>query len=203
MVALVWGAWSDEWALNEKVSFNGFNRVITVNEGVTSLDIRSDVYSAWVRWITREANLRFAQAMKTSGADPIPNGETGLICFLTNSWKLCYNPSIVSVTGVLYSEDLPSAFWSIDGTTAIYPSTVSSLVNSAVTVQNVVTGTVVPADTIADAVRVELAAELAKILTIPSDVLNAATTTPIHADIRKVKDQTITGTGTELDPWGA
>lgn len=203
MVALIWGAWSDEWALNEKVSFNGYNKTITVNAGVTTLNIRSEVYSAWVRWAVREDNLRFPVAIRTSGADPIPNGETGLVSFLTNAWKLCYDPAKVSVDGVLYSEDLVSAFWSTDATTPLYPSTVSSLVNSSVTVQNVVTGTVVPAVDIAEAVRTELASELAKIVTMPADILTAAATDPIHANVKEVKDQVITGTGTELDPWGA
>ena len=37
---------------------------------------------------------------------------------------------------------------------------------------------------------------------IAAGVLAAAITTPIHADIRKVKGQTISGSGTTPDPWG-
>lgn len=37
---------------------------------------------------------------------------------------------------------------------------------------------------------------------ITASVFTAAQTTPIHADAKKIKGQTITGTGTELDPWG-
>jgi formiminotetrahydrofolate cyclodeaminase len=33
-------------------------------------------------------------------------------------------------------------------------------------------------------------------------VLTAATTTPIEANIKKVKDQTISGIGTQSNPWG-
>lgn len=37
---------------------------------------------------------------------------------------------------------------------------------------------------------------------VATAILNAAQTTPIHADIRKVKGQTVNGTGSEADPWG-
>ena len=58
MGALLWGAWGEEWAASEKVSFNGVTKLITVNAGVTSLDIGPDVYSAWKRWVQRETNSR-------------------------------------------------------------------------------------------------------------------------------------------------
>ncbi len=160
MAALVWGAWGEEWALEEKVSFNGVTKRITVNEGVTEIDIRTDVYSAWVRWVVREANSRFLQAMRYSGGDPVPGGETGVTFFLMNGWKLVYDPNKVAVSGVLYSEDYGTAYWSAQDL-PIYPATVSALVNSAVSYQNVVTGNV---DVVAGQVRLELAAELLRIM---------------------------------------
>ena len=150
MSALTWAAWGVEWALDEKVSFNGTTKRITVNDGVTSLDIRNDVYPAWVRWTERESWA--SPAMRFSGADPIPGGETGVTFFLINDWKLCYDPNTVAVSGVLYSEDYATAFWSLDSLRPIYPATVSSLVNSAVSVQNVVTGTALTAEQTANAV---------------------------------------------------
>jgi hypothetical protein len=160
MAALIWGAWGEEWALTEKVSFNGSTRIIRVNAGVTTLDIRADVYSAWVRWVQREPWAR--QAMRFSGADVIPNGETGVTFFLINNWKLNYDPNVVAVSGVMYSDDYPTAYWSADGS-PIYPSTVSSLVNSAVSYQNVVTGTALTDIETGIAVRNALATELARI----------------------------------------
>jgi hypothetical protein len=151
MAALVWGAWGEEWALNEKVSFNGVTRLITVNAGVTTLDLRADVYSAWVRWAAREANLRFLPAMRAVGADPIPGGETGLTFFLQNGWRLVYDPALVAVSGVLYSEDFPTPYLSPAGD-LVYPATVAALVNSAVSTQNVVTGTALTPEQTASAV---------------------------------------------------
>lgn len=160
MAALIWGAWGEEWALTEKVSFNGTTRTIRVNSGVTSLDIRADVYSAWVRWFQREPWSQLA--MRFSGADLIPNGETGVTFFLINDWKLTYDPNIVAVSGVLYSDDYPTAFWSETGS-PIYPATVSSLVNSAVSYQNVVTGTALTDAETGQAVREALAVELSRL----------------------------------------
>jgi hypothetical protein len=144
----IWAAHGAEWALAEKVSFNGVTKRITVNAGVTTLDIREDVYSAWVRWIEREDNARFRIAMRVSGFDPIPGGYTGATYFMVNGWKLEYDPSAVAIAGVLYSDDYATPYWSASDQ-PIYPATVSSLVNSAVVTQNVITGT--PAE-IADAV---------------------------------------------------
>jgi hypothetical protein len=136
---IIWVAHGVEWALAEKVSFNGVTKRITVNAGVTTLDIREDVYSAWIRWIEREDNARFRVAMRVSGFDPIPGGFTGATYFMTNGWKLEYDPNVVALNGVLYSDDYATPYWSATDQ-PILPATVSSLVNSAVTVQNVVTG---------------------------------------------------------------
>lgn len=136
---MLWQYWGEEWALTESVSFNGAAKKITVNAGVTSLDIRNDVYSAWVRWQEREDNARFLPAMRYSGLDPIPGGSTGGVFFLQNGWKLVYDPNAVAVAGVLYSSDFDTAYWAADGD-PVYPATVSSLVNNAVTTQNIVTG---------------------------------------------------------------
>jgi hypothetical protein len=180
---IIWAAHGAEWALNEKVSFNGVTKRITVNAGVTALDIREDVYSAWVRWIEREDNARFRVAMRVSGFDPIPGGFTGATYFMTNGWKLEYDPNTVAIAGVLYSDDYATPYWSA-ADQPIFPATVSSLVNSAVVTQNVVTGTALTEaqtadavwqaatrtltaagdDAIAAAVRAAIATELARIL---------------------------------------
>lgn len=177
---LAWAAFGTEWAFAEKVSFNGVTKRITVNAGVTTLDIRDDVYSAWIRWLELDDNARFSLAMRVSGFDPIPGGFTGATYFMTNGWKLEYDPNAVAINGVLYSDNYATPYWS-SSDQPLFPATVSSLVNSAVITQNVVTGDVgtVAEDVwthatrtltaggdsaIAAAVRSELAAELTRIL---------------------------------------
>jgi hypothetical protein len=176
---IVWAAHGAEWALEEKVSFNGVTKRITVNEGVTALDIREDVYSAWIRWIEREDNARFRIAMRQTGFDVIPGGYTGASYFLTNGWKLEYDANIVAVTGVLYSDDYATPFWSSTDQ-PVYPATVSSLVNTALTTQNIISG-----DT----------------ASIVASVLAALNSTTIPVDLRKINNTTVVGTGTSGDSW--
>jgi hypothetical protein len=192
MSALIWGTWGDIWGLSEKVSFNGFTKLITVNAGVSVLDIADDVYSAWVRWTAKEQ--RFKAAMRYSGYDPIPNGRTGATFFMINGWKLIYDPNSVAISGVLYSSDYDTAFWNSDGL-PLYPATVAALVNSAVSTQNVVTGTALTEEQTANAVWSMLLASgltanstlsntLAKVL----ETLTAVETLPIPPTVPQITD---------------
>lgn len=126
MALQLWIQHGETWEANEKVSFNGDTKVIRVNDGVTSLDIREDLYSAWVRWVEQGANAAYEFAMRFTGLDPIPGGFTGGTFFLTNGWKLYYNPSTVAVNGILYSDDFSTAYYTLEGV-ATFPATVSAL----------------------------------------------------------------------------
>jgi len=73
----------------EKVSFNGPSKLIIVNNGETSLDAETDIYSAWKRWVTQLNNAEFLQALRTVGGDPIGGGqEVSPYFFLLNGWRL-------------------------------------------------------------------------------------------------------------------
>lgn len=116
-----------------KVTFDGINKIIYVNTDVTALDIRADVYSSWVNWIVVDDNLKFQAAVRTTGYDPIGVGTyTGDIYFLINGWKLSLNLLQVRVTGVLYSDDYTTAFYT-PALAAQYPVTVAALVNTVST----------------------------------------------------------------------
>jgi hypothetical protein len=202
---LAWAAFGDEWALAEKVSFNGVTRRITVNSGVTALSIRDDVYSAWVRWVEREDNARFLPAMRYSGGDPIPGGETGVTFFLFNGWKLEYDANVVAISGVLYSDNYATPYWSATDQ-PIFPATVSSLVNSAVSYQNVVTGTALTPEQTAAAVwqaanRTLTASLDPNAAQIVAAVLAALQATTIPVDAKKMNGAEIIGDGSEADPW--
>jgi len=130
MAALVWGAWSPDWALGNKVDFDGINKIIYVHPEVTDLDIRTDVYSAWVDWLVLRDNSKFLAAMRYTGFDPIGGGQyTGDTYFLINGWKLSVDLSKVRVSGVLYSDDYSTAYYT-PALQAQYPATVSALVNT-------------------------------------------------------------------------
>lgn len=130
--------------------FDGLGKKVYVNTGVTSITI-ADLFSRWEDWIRQDDNLKWLPAMRYSGKDPIPGGETGVTFFLINGWKLVYDPNVVAVSGVLFSEDYATPFWNAAGN-PVYPATVSALVNSAVSYQNVVTGTALTEEQTANAV---------------------------------------------------
>lgn len=133
--------WQAEWLLFEKVDFDGANKIIKVYDHVTTLDIREDVWSAWVRWVglVDRNYSRYELAMERTGLDAIPGGQTGDFYFLTNGWKLLVDFSKVAVKGVLFSRDFDTAYYTYD-LTPQYAAEVSSIVNTTSTVQNIVTG---------------------------------------------------------------
>lgn len=122
------GNW-DLWANYHKVTFDGPNKIIRVNEGVTTLDIQKDVYSDWKEWVsTRNDNAVWLPAIRAIGGDPTVEGEkAGDIYFLINGWRLFIDKTKVKVTGVLFSDDFDTAFYNLDGT-AQFPTRVSSVV---------------------------------------------------------------------------
>jgi hypothetical protein len=138
---MYYGNFWDYWNLGAKVTFDGTSKLIYVNPDVTALDIRADVYTTWVKWIELYENTVFTFAIEYSGLDPIPGGNTGDIYFLKNGWKLIIDLTKVAVSGVLYSRDYSTAYYS-STLTPQYPATVAALVNTVTNYQNVVTGDV-------------------------------------------------------------
>lgn len=133
MAAGIWAAWGADWELNDKVSFDGINKIIYVHPEVTTLDIRADVYTSWVDWVVLYDNMKFLPAIRYTGYDPIGGGQfTGDSYFLINGWKLSINLQNVKVTGVLFSDDYPTAYYTQD-LIPQYPATVSALVNTVST----------------------------------------------------------------------
>lgn len=135
------GDWG-HWELGHKVTFDPALRHIIANPGVTNLDIKIDVYSAWKEWVSVGQNSAYPSAARADGGAPIPGGFTGATFFLINEWKLLVNLTEVRINGVLFSDDFDTAYFDSVTAEPVYPATVSSLVNQTVTVQNVVTGDV-------------------------------------------------------------
>lgn len=112
-----------------KLSFDGSTKTITVLPGVATLSIRDDLWTEWITW--QELNTHWPLAMRYSGLDPIPGGESGGIFFLMNGWKLVIDFTQTAVFGVLYSDNYNTAYWNSNGL-AQYPAMVSALVNNVV-----------------------------------------------------------------------
>ena len=127
----------------QKVVFDGPNRLILVDENVTELDIREDVYEAWKEWVRNPdlTNAEYLAAIRGVGGDPI-SGTTdqfvGDLYFLINNWRLVYDPRRVAITGVLYSDDFDTAYYldqpnlydTPEFLSPLFPARVSAIVNT-------------------------------------------------------------------------
>lgn len=88
-----------------KVSFDGVNRQIILNPQYSTFNVKTDIYSAWKRWMQRRQNTQFEPALRTIGGDPVGAGiYAGDMYFLINDWQIIVNHP-VSVTGILYHDN--------------------------------------------------------------------------------------------------
>lgn len=132
-MSAIWSAWSADWILNDAVSFDGINKIIHVHPQSDKFDIRRDLYTSWVDWIALYDHTKFLPAIRVTGLDPIGSGVyTGDTYFLINGWKLAIDLQKTKVTGVLYSDDYDTAYYTPD-LVPQYPVTVSSLVTTVST----------------------------------------------------------------------
>lgn len=109
-----WTYWGDynppEFIGDQKVTFDGPNRLILINEGQTDIDVTIDIYSAWKNWSLQIDNMKYAQALTPLGGDPITStNSVGRTYFLENGWRIqpwpSYNGYILTVTGNIYTRE--------------------------------------------------------------------------------------------------
>ena len=111
----LWEIWSPDWLLEHKVSFDGPSRTIHVHPEVLTLDVKTDIYSAWKEWVKLRDNAKFLPSIRTIGGDPIGSGQyAGDMYFLINDWQIIIQHYVI-LTGVLFSDDNPSPFIILSG----------------------------------------------------------------------------------------
>lgn len=130
MISVAYGYNWDLWNLFHKVTFDGSNRIIMVNEGVTELNIKEDVYSNWKEWASLIDNSYWPDACRSIGGDPTVNNQrAGDIYFLKNNWKLYIDVTKVKITGALFSDNFDTAYHDLNGV-PVFAAEVSSLVTT-------------------------------------------------------------------------
>ena len=106
-----WEAYSPPNALGpQKVTFDGINKLILVNEGVLSLDVKTDIYSAWKEWVKdpHHINALYVQAITYLGGDPITaSTSVGITYFLENGWRIkpYLGNYVLDIAGNLYTRE--------------------------------------------------------------------------------------------------
>jgi hypothetical protein len=124
----------------EKATFDGPQKIITINFGETEIIAQRDLYSAWKRWTTDQDNAKYLQAFRTVGGDVIGVGQAvSAYFFLLNGWRVrsWEGDHFLTVDGNLFVEGGGSPFISLLGDFQV----VISLVVSPQSITNTVTVT--------------------------------------------------------------
>lgn len=160
-------------------TFNGTTKRITLAATTTTLDLIA-LHSWWKLWVLA-GNAECLIAFGAVGGD-IP--AIPLYLFLKNGWKIVPQSAdhVLTVTnGILETSDGSDPFVDPAGAYKIRINRATPGIAIGYT-----TGSGVTAQDKTD---------------IAAATLAAAQVTPIHADVRKVNSYTVTGEGTEANPW--
>ena len=140
------GAWYGFWGLwqlYQKVTFDGPNKLILINHGVTDIDVKIDLYSNWKEWLLIDDHAKFVEAMRSVGGDPTVGSDfLGATFFLRNGWKIrtWEGDHQLTVTGNLFSEDGLNPFINtIDPHNILITRVVSNIVDLKGFEENVLT----------------------------------------------------------------
>jgi hypothetical protein len=118
----------DYWELRHKVTFDGPNKLILVNEGETSLDIQTEVYSDWKEWVLLEDNLKYFPPLNTVGGEPTIGAERlDVTYFLINGWRIKPYPGS-------YNLNLVGNIFDVDGGNIQVPADINPLFPNNITV---------------------------------------------------------------------
>jgi hypothetical protein len=171
-----WGAYAPPLYLGEqKVTFDGPNKVIIVNQDVIELDFRVDVYSAWKEWVIdpNQSNPKYAAAISAIGGDTLPGDrQLGTTYFIENGWRMRTwegNHSL-TVTGNVFTREGEPIF-----VPTLNPWTITINLNTSTLVETILPNISLGADDI-DAVAVAVWAEDLSGTTAGTRLINIANT---------------------------
>jgi len=100
-----------------KVTFDGSAKIITINSGVTSIDVKTDLYLEWKQWVLEGDNSKWLAAFRSFGGDPTTlNQNAPSYFFLTNNWIVKIENLNVAIQDNLYSDDYDIPYLNINST---------------------------------------------------------------------------------------
>ena len=111
-----WGVYDTANGLygDQKVAFDGYNKIIYVAEGVRTLDVKEDIYSAWKEWVLGSVEeppaSSWPDAISAIGGEPLNDTlNVGSTFFLENGWRIqpvaTKTPYILTVNGNIYTRE--------------------------------------------------------------------------------------------------
>ncbi len=96
------------WNLYHKVTFDGENKLIIVNYGVTELDVEIDIYSDWKEWLRLYDYMKYPVAISSIGGEPLGGGQfVGSTFFLENGWRIrpWEGDQFLTINGNIYTRE--------------------------------------------------------------------------------------------------
>lgn len=149
-----------------------------------------------------ERGIAYDHILDAAGKDDLGGGvRTGITAVLRSAWKLNFAAGAYQAT--ITGGNLADALARVNNTGN--PQVVVLASAAATVVTGSGGGSCPTAAQNAAAVRAELTTELARldapISNVPAEVLLAAQTAPIHANVRRMNNAPVVGTGTAGDKW--
>ena len=182
---LLWQMWGDDlWTLYHKVTFDGENRQIIVNDGELDIDVQIDLYSDWKEWARQRDHLKYLPAMRSVGGDPTVGGAfLGATFFTINDWRIVISDSTVFY-GNLFSYNFDKPFITSEGT-KVARSQFSNLVDSVqINSDDLITAGIATTSSI-DTQTTTLETDITSQTTALTNTINSQTTT-LQSDITAV-----------------
>lgn len=114
----LYSLFDEYWNLYHKVTFDGVNRLILINDGETNIDVQRDIYSSWKEWVLYDNNARYLKALDIVGGEPTVAGQRlDVTYFLINGWRIKPYPGS-------YFLNLIGNIFDVDGGSISIPSDV-------------------------------------------------------------------------------
>jgi hypothetical protein len=93
-----------------KVTFDGPNKLIIINTGVTNIDVMTEMYLPWKQWVIDEGSMYLA-AFRAFGGDPTTTDQNApYYYFLINNWRVVATNVNVVISENLYSDNYENPY---------------------------------------------------------------------------------------------